>query len=134
MHEESGPMGDMGFLKAIFDSLAGFPVLQAAVGALILLGGLKLMLKADKIKDGAVAPAPAPIPDAPQMHLQGNIAYLDLQREKRDLQREMRDHLGRIAECVRIMREESRRQTEILESIEREQDIQGRTRQRHHDD
>ena len=127
-------MGDVGFLKTVFDSLAGYPVLQAAVGALILFGGLKLMLKADKIKDTAVAPAPAPIPDAPQMHLQGNIAYLDLQREKRDLQREIRDHLGRIAECVRIMREESKRQTEILESIEREQDVQGRARHRHHDD
>lgn len=137
-------MAEAGFLKAIYDSLAGFPVLQAAVGALILIFGLRLMMKADKVKEASaatVAPAPMPPPDTTQLHLQGSVAHLDIVRETRDLLRDLRDLLrdvpdsvDRIAECTRIIREEVKRQTEILSSIEREQDVQGRSRNRHHDD
>lgn len=124
-------MLEAGFLKQIYDSLAGFPVLQAALGALIVIAGLKLMFKADKAKDAAAAPA-APAgatlaaPDG-ALHLQGAVAFTDMTREMRDILRECVELQRRIAECVRIMREEARKQTEILERIEREQDVQGRS-------
>lgn len=125
-------MLEAGFLKGVYDSLSGFPVLQAAVGALIVIFGLRLMLKADKAKDAAAAPGPPAgatlaAPDG-AMHLQGTVAYVDMTREIRDIMRECVELQRRIAECVRIMREETRKQTEILERIEREQDVQGRTR------
>ena len=125
-------MLEAGFLKEIYDSLSGFPVLQAAVGALIVVAGLRLMLKADKAKDAAEAPPPSAgsslaAPDG-AMHLQGTVAYIDMTREIRDILRECVELQRRIAECVRIMREENRKQTEILERIEREQDVQGRSR------
>ncbi|QRE77333.1 hypothetical protein [Methylobacterium aquaticum] len=125
-------MLEAGFLKGVYDSLSGFPVLQAAVGALIVIFGLRLMLKADKAKDAAAAPA-APAgatlaaPDG-ALHLQGAVAFTDMTREMRDILRECVELQRRIAECVRIMREEARKQTEILERIEREQDVQGRSR------
>lgn len=126
-------MFDAGFFKSIYDSLSGFPILQAAFGAMVLLMGMKLMLKADRVKDGTNAPAPLPAPaiDPVQLHLQGSVAYLDMMREKREILKESRDHLARIAECVRIMREQALRHTDLLERIEREQDIQGR--HRHHE-
>lgn len=48
----------------------------------------------------------------------------------RDLTRRQTEDTSRIAECVRIIREEARRQTEILGLIEREQAIENRA---HHD-
>ncbi|MGF3023549.1 hypothetical protein ACQVP2_12050 [Methylobacterium aquaticum] len=125
-------MLEAGFLKEIYDSLSGFPVLQAAVGALIVIFGLRLMLKADKAKDAAAAPPPSAgatlaAPDG-AMHLQGTVAYVDMTREIRDILSECVELQRRIAECVRIMREESKKQTDVLERIEREQDVQGRSR------
>lgn len=120
-------MLEAGFLKQIYDSLAGFPVLQAALGALIVIAGLKLMFKADKAKDAAAAPA-APAgatlaaPDG-ALHLQGAVAFTDMTREIRDILRECAELQRRIAECVRIMREESKRQSDLLEKIENEQRI-----------
>ena len=51
-------------------------------------------------------------------------------RELRDLARRQAEDTGRIAECVRVIREETRRQTEILGLIEREQAIENRA---HHE-
>ncbi len=119
-------MAEAGFLKAIYDSLGGYPILQAAVGALILLGGIKLMLKADKSKDAAAAvppPAPMPTAEASQIHLQGSVAHLDIMRDNRDL-------LRNIAECMRIAREELRKHTELLEKIENEQRVSNEVERR----
>jgi hypothetical protein len=71
-----------------------------------------------------------PTLDATQLHLQGSVAFLDLMREKRDIMKESRDALLRIAECMRSMRDQSQRQTEILERIDREQYAQGKSQ--HH--
>ncbi|MFE1598167.1 hypothetical protein [Methylobacterium sp. ID0610] len=124
-------MAEAGFLKAIYDSLAGFPLIQAAVGALILFFGLRLMLKADRIKDSAVASTPPPVTEAPAVHLQGTVAYMDLMKEKRDLLRDILDCQRRIAECIRIMRDDTRKQVELLDKIEREQSVQGRAHREH---
>ncbi|WP_298951474.1 hypothetical protein [uncultured Methylobacterium sp.] len=79
------------------------------------------MMKADKVKEApavtAGAPAALPPSDASQLHLQGGAAMLDLLRT--------------IAECAKAAHQMAQRQTELLETIERnafEQAVQGRSR------
>ncbi|WP_043749826.1 hypothetical protein [Methylobacterium nodulans] len=65
------------------------------------------------------------------LHFQGPAALLDIQREIRDLIRQGTEYQSRTAECVRIIREESRRQTELLDKIERKQAVRGRASREH---
>jgi hypothetical protein len=62
--------------------------------------------------------------------MQGPREANDILRELRDLTRRQTEDTGRIAECVRIIREETVKQTTILGLIEREQAIENRA---HHD-
>lgn len=79
---------------------------------------------------GEPPPAPVGIADVPPPFLHGPREAIDLMRELRDLTRRQTGDTGRIAECVRIIREETKRQTELLGLIEREQAIENRA---HHD-
>ncbi|CAO4149379.1 hypothetical protein [Methylorubrum aminovorans] len=64
------------------------------------------------------------------LFLYGPRESIDLMRELRDLARRQTADTGRIAECVRVIREETKRQTELLGLIEWEQAIENPA---HHD-
>ncbi|MBA9071693.1 pyruvate kinase [Methylobacterium sp. RAS18] len=55
---------------------------------------------------------------------------VDLTRELRDLARRQIEDTSRIAECVRIIREETVKHTGLLAKIEREQAIENRSHER----
>ncbi|MBB2961175.1 hypothetical protein [Methylobacterium sp. R2-1] len=59
----------------------------------------------------------------PPPFLQGPREAIDLMRELRDLARRQTEDTSRIAERIRIIREEAKQQTELLSLIEREQAI-----------
>ncbi|WP_027174487.1 hypothetical protein [Methylobacterium sp. 10] len=78
-------------------------------------------------KEHLPAPAPATLADVPPPFLQGRREVIDVMKELRDLARRQTEDTGRIAECVRIIREEAKAQTGLLAAIEREQAIENRT-------
>ncbi|ACL57556.1 hypothetical protein [Methylobacterium nodulans] len=121
----------MEHLIALLPLLSSMPVLQVIVGGLVSVVCVAMVLRANRDKAEAPPPAPGSLADGPLLHFQGPAALLDLQREIRDLLRQGTEAQSRIAECVRIIREESRRQTEILDRIEREQAVQGRANREH---
>ncbi|MCJ2131443.1 hypothetical protein [Methylobacterium sp. E-045] len=101
--------------------------MQIFVGGctMILIGWMVTRAKGDK--DHLPAPAPATLADVPQPFLQGPREVIDLMREMRDLARRQIEDTGRIAECVRIIKDESKEHTKLLAAIEREQAIENRT-------
>jgi len=119
----------LGFLK---DVIARQEFLQIFVGGctMLLIGWMVTRARGDK--DHLPAPAAATLADVPQPFLQGPREAVDILRELRDLARRKAEDISRIAECVRIMREESKRQTEILMAIEREQAVENRLHERGH--
>ncbi|MET7248351.1 hypothetical protein ABZT49_33870 [Methylobacterium sp. EM32] len=52
-------------------------------------------------------------------------------RDLRESGRQQVEHLARIAKCVRVTREETKAQTDLLRSIDRAQVIHNRTVDRH---
>ncbi|MFE1601651.1 hypothetical protein [Methylobacterium sp. ID0610] len=120
----------MEHLIALLPLLSSMPALQVIVGGIVALTCVAMVLRANRDKAEVPPPAPGTIGDA-MLHFQGPAALLDIQREIRDMLRQCTEYQGRIAECVRIMREENRRQTELLDKIEREQSVQGRAHREH---
>lgn len=113
----------LGFLK---DMLSSQPLMQVFVGGGTFLVIAYMVTRATKDKN-ALPPVAAPsIADVPPPFLQGPREAMDLMREVRDLGRRVSEDISRIAECTRIIREETKRQTEILSAIEREQAIENR--------
>ncbi|WP_342152299.1 hypothetical protein [Methylorubrum sp. SB2] len=104
--------------------------LQVFVGGctMLLIGWMVTRARVDK--EHLPAPAPATIADVPPPFLHGPRETVDILRELRDLARRQAEDTGRIAECVRIIREEAKRQTEILGLIEREQAVENRSHER----
>lgn len=113
----------IGFLK---DLLASQPLMQVFVGGGTFLVIVYMVTRATRDKNALPAAAPHTLADVPPPFLQGPREAVDLMREMRDLGRRVSEDISRIAECTRIIREEAKRQTEILSAIEREQAIENR--------
>lgn len=104
--------------------------LQVFVGGctMLLIGWMVTRARGDK--EHLPAPAPQTIADVPAPFLQGPREAVDILRESRDYLRRMAEDTGKVRECVRIIREESKRQTELLDKIEREQALENRMHSR----
>lgn len=120
----------MDWLTFLKDVIATQQFLQIFVGGctMMLIGWMVTRARGDR--EHLPPPAPAGIADVPPPFLHGPRESVDLMRELRDLNRRQAEDTSRIAECVRIIREQATRQTEILSMIEREQAIENRA---HHD-
>lgn len=118
------------FLK---DVIATQQFLQVFVGGctMLLIGWMVTRARVDK--EHLPPPAPAGIADVPAPFMQGPREAVDILREMRDFARRTAEDTGRISECVRIIREETKRQTELLGQIEREQAIENRSHDRERD-
>lgn len=117
----------MGWLEFLGNTIARQEVMQIFVGGctMILIGWMVTRARGDK--EHLPAPAPATLADVPAPFLQGPREVVDVMKELRDLARRQTEDTGRIAECVRIIREETKTQTGLLTAIEREQAIENRT-------
>lgn len=100
--------------------------LQVFVGGCTMLLIAWMVTRARGDKEHLPAPALQTIADVPAPFLQGPREAVDLLREMRDYLRRMAEDMGKVRECVRIIREESKRQTELLDKIEREQALENR--------
>lgn len=118
---------------ALLPALSAQPVLQGIFGALAFILCTFMMLRANKDKQVLPPPAPGGITDVPQIFAQGPSTILDIIREQRDMDRRRTEDSGRIAECVRIIREEIKKQTEILSDMREDQRVETRVAaERHH--
>ncbi|MGY2048933.1 hypothetical protein [Methylobacterium sp. JK268] len=117
-------------LIALLPLLATMPALQVIVAGITAVVCVAMVLRANRDKLDAPPPAPGGPGDA-LLHFQGPVALLDIQREIRDVLRQCADHQDRIAEHTRGIHDEARRQTEILDRIDREQAVQGRAGREH---
>lgn len=117
----------MGWLEFLGTTIARQEVMQIFVGGctMLLIGWMVTRARGDK--EHLPPPAPATLADVPQPFLQGPREVVDIMKELRDLARRQTEDTGRIAECVRIMRDESKQHTTLLAAIEREQAIENRT-------
>lgn len=118
------------FLK---ETIATQQFLQVFVGGctMLLIGWMVTRARVDK--EHVPPPAPAGIADLPPPFMQGPREANDILRELRDFSRRTSEDTSRIAECVRIIRDEAVKQTQILGMIEREQAIENRTHDRDRD-
>lgn len=117
----------MGWLDFLKDTIARQEAMQVFVGGctMILIGWMVTRARGDR--ENLPAPAPATLADVPPPFLQGPREVIDVIREMRDLARRQAEDTGRIAECVRIIRDENKQHTTLLAAIEREQAIENRT-------
>lgn len=122
----------MGWLDFLKDTIARQEAMQVFVGGctMLLIGWMVTRARGDK--DALPPAAPSTLADVPPPFLQGPREALDVMRELRDLGRRAVEDIGRIAECMRVMREEAKRQTELLAAIEREQAVENRLHERGH--
>ncbi|AWN51415.1 hypothetical protein [Methylobacterium sp. 17Sr1-1] len=120
----------MEHLIALLPLLSSMPALQVFVGGAVAATCVAMVLRANKEKHEVPPPAPGTVGDA-MVHLQGPAEVLTILRDLREIGRQQVEHLARIAECVRVTREEAKAQTDLLRSIDREQVIHNRTVDRH---
>ncbi|MGU3408295.1 hypothetical protein [Methylobacterium brachiatum] len=100
---------------------------QVCVGActMWLVGWMVTRGRSDK--DALPAPAPCTIADVPVVPFTGGPRdTLDMLRELRDMARRRTEDSGHIRECVRIIREETKKQTELLQEIAEDQRLEHR--------
>jgi hypothetical protein len=119
----------LAFLK---DVLASQPVLQTLVGGATFLLIAYMVMRATKEKNSLPAPAPGGITDTPTMFSQGPRELLDIMREKRDFLRRISEDMSNVRECTRIMRDEAKRQTEILSQMSEDQRVEHRVAAERH--
>lgn len=104
-------------LVALLSALNPFPVVQMAVGAVILVAGIWLMLRAERDRRGAEGPSgatvSAPLPDGVGLFFSGPLVVA------LECCREMSATLKRIEEQVREMRASAERRERALDAIER---------------
>ena len=100
-------------LVALLSALNPFPVVQMAVGAVILVAGIWLMLRAERDRRGAGATVSAPLPDGVGLFFNGPLVVA------LECCREMSATLKRIEEQVREIRASAERQERALDAIER---------------
>lgn len=112
------------FLTFLSNVIATQQFLQVFVGGctMLLIGWMVTRARVDR--DVLPPPAPATIADVPQPFTQGPREVVDLMRESREFLRRITEDSGRIAECVRITREESKKQTELLQQIVTDQKVE----------
>ena len=113
----------MDWLSSLKDVIATEQFLQIFAGGCTMMVIGWMVTRARGNRDHLPAPAPVGITDVPPPFLQGPRGAIDLMRELRDLARRQTEDTSRIAERIRIIREEAKRLTELLSLIEREQAI-----------
>lgn len=105
----------MAELVALLAALNPFPIVQMAVGAVILVAGIWLMLRAERDKRHVPQPTvSAPLPDGVGLFFNGPLVVA------LECCREMVTTLRRIEEQVREIRVSSERQERALDAIERQ--------------
>lgn len=103
-------------LAALLAALNPFPVVQMAVGAVILVAGIWLMLRAERDRrqgGGPGATVSAPLPDGVGMFFSGPLVVA------LECCREMAGTLRRIEAELREIRASAERQERMLDAIER---------------
>lgn len=100
-------------LLALLSALNPFPIVQMAVGAVILVAGIWLMLRAERDRRQGGATVSAPLPDGVGLFFNGPLVVA------LECCREMSATLKRIEEQVREMRASAERRERALEAIER---------------
>ncbi len=78
-------------------------------------------------KESLPAPAAGTIADVPPTPFsQGPRELIDIIREQRDMDRRRTEDSTHIRECVRVIKEETKRQTELLQEIAEDQRLEHR--------
>nr|USU31142.1 hypothetical protein NG677_17590 [Methylobacterium sp. OTU13CASTA1] len=113
------------------DLLMSQPIMQAFAGAAAIAIVAALVLRGAKDRDpvqhapgGSVAPGD--ISSVPAIFAQGPREMIDILREQRDMDRRRTEDSAHIRECVRTIRDETKRQTEILDEIRDDQRLEHR--------
>ncbi|EIZ83710.1 hypothetical protein WYO_3723 [Methylobacterium sp. GXF4] len=115
------------FLTFLANVVATQQFFQVCVGGctMWLIGWMVTRGRNDK--DVLPAPAAGTIADVPPIPFsQGPRELIDIIREQRDMDRRRTEDSSHIRECVRIIREETKKQTEILDQIRDDQRIEHR--------
>lgn len=115
------------FLTFLANVVATQQFFQVCVGGctMWLIGWMVTRGRNDK--DALPAPAADTIADVPPIPFsQGPRELIDIIREQRDMDRRRTEDSSHIRECVRIIREETKKQTEILDQIRDDQRIEHR--------
>lgn len=113
------------------DILSSQPIMQAFAGAAAIAIVAALVLRGTKDRDPVQhAPAgpiaPGDISGIPPIFAQGPREVVDILREIRDFDRRRTEDSGHIRECVRTIRDETKRQTAILDEIRDDQRLEHR--------
>jgi hypothetical protein len=121
----------MALFKGILDNQ---PLFQVFVGGSTFLLIAWMVTRGRNDKEALPPPAPGTISDPPMMPFaQGPAMLLDILREQRDMDRRRTEDSTHIRECVRIIREEVKKHTEILDEIRDDQRLEHRLNsERHH--
>ncbi|MBP2495371.1 hypothetical protein ABID82_002296 [Methylobacterium sp. PvP062] len=115
------------FLTFLANIVATQQFFQVCVGGctMWLIGWMVTRGRNDK--DALPAPAPGTIADVPSVPFaQGPREVLDIIREQRDMDRRRTEDSTHIRECVRIIREQALKQTELLQEIAEDQRLEHR--------
>lgn len=101
--------------------LSSQSIVQVLAGSctFLLIGYMVVRARADR--EHMPPPAGAPAIEGPGLN-----ALLDLVREQRDLDRRRTEDCGQIRDCVRILRDDARRHTELLQEIAEDQRVEHR--------
>jgi len=124
------------FLTFLANIVATQQFFQVCVGGctMWLIGWMVTRGRTDK--DALPAPAPNSLADVPATPFtQGPREVIDMMREQRDMDRRRTEDSSQIRECVRIIREEAKKQTEILAKIAEDARVEARVaaeRHQHH--
>jgi hypothetical protein len=122
------------FLTFLANIIATQQFFQVFVGGctMWLIGWMVTRGRNDK--ENLPAPAGGTIADVPPIPFaQGPRELIDIIREQRDMDRRRTEDSSHIRECVRIIREEVKKQTEILDEIRDDQRLEHRLNsERHH--
>lgn len=114
----------MAFVKGLLENQ---PLFQVFVGGSTFLLIAWMVTRGRNDKEALPAPAPGSIGDVPMVpFIQGPTMVLDILREQRDMDRRRTEDSMHIRECVRIIREEVKKHTEILDEIRDDQRIEHR--------
>lgn len=118
------------FLRFLANIVATQQFFQVCVGGctMWLIGWMVTRGRNDK--EAIPAPAPGSITDSPPMiYAQGPREIIDIIREQRDMDRRRTEDSSHIRECVRIIREEAKKQSELLSDIREDQRLEHRMTQ-----
>jgi hypothetical protein len=114
----------MAFAKGLLENQ---PLFQVFVGGSTFLLIAWMVTRGKNDKDVLPAPAPGSVSDIPMMPFsQGPRELIDIIREQRDMDRRRTEDSSHIRECVRVIREEVKKHTEILDQIRDDQRLEHR--------